>query len=128
MGKRSHDIPERHHHWNTAPIKTCFLRSHQAITKLTTCKNDALVKMALLTLDKQKDLMCWDPFFYGVTCSALGYKLSLQVRHCFRHIHETTTFFRTYENENGENSKHMTELRFVHAVTAGDSVKFLSVV
>ena len=90
MGICSHDIPERHYHWNTAPIKTCFLRSHQAITKLTTCKNDALVKMALLTLDKQKDLMCWDPFFYGVTCSALGYKLSLQVRHCFRHIHETT--------------------------------------
>ena len=37
-------------------------------------------------------------------------------------------FFRTYENENGENSKHMTEVRFVHAVTAGDIVKFLSAV
>ena len=52
-------------------------------------KNDALIKMALLTLEIQKGFMCWDPFFYGVTCSELGYKLSLQVRHCFRHIQYT---------------------------------------
>ena len=97
MGMRSRDIREQNYHWNTAPIKTCFLLSHQAISKLTSGKDDALVKMALLALEMQKDFMCWDPFFYRVTYSELGYKLSLQVRNCFRHKHETTklTIWRT---------------------------------
>ena len=99
-----------------------------------------------MTLQMQRDFMCWDPFFYGVTYSELGYKLSLQVRHCFRHKHETTKItiwktrtqpifrcvciwttcttpfrdpfpqclclsllLRTYENENRENSEHMSK-------------------